>query len=117
MLPNGSRTKKRGRFGTFLACSRYPECKTTKPISLGVMCPRENCGGFLTEKRSRKGKSFYGCSNYAKTKCDFVAWDRPIAQPCPECNAKFLVKKETRAGTTVKCLSCDFKKTEGEQAA
>jgi DNA topoisomerase-1 len=108
---------KRGRFGTFLACSRYPECKTTKPISLGVMCPRENCGGFLTEKRSRKGKSFYGCSNYAKTKCDFVAWDRPIAQPCPECEAKFLVKKESRAGTTVKCLSCDFKKTEGEQAA
>ncbi|HUS64481.1 MAG TPA: type I DNA topoisomerase [Kofleriaceae bacterium] len=108
---------KRGRFGTFLACSRYPDCKTTKPISLGVMCPRENCGGFLTEKRSRKGKSFYGCSNYAKTKCDFVAWDRPVAQPCPECEAKFLVRKETRAGTTVKCLSCDFKKTEGEQAA
>jgi len=108
---------KRGRFGSFLACSRYPDCKTTKPISLGVTCPRENCGGFLTEKRSRRGKNFYGCSNYAKTGCDFVAWDRPIPEPCPECGAKFLVKKETRAGTTVKCLSCDYKKSEGEQAA
>ena len=108
---------KRGRFGSFLACSRYPDCKTTKPISLGVACPRENCGGFLTEKRSRRGKNFYGCSNYSKTNCDFVAWDKPIPQPCPECGAKFLVKKETRAGTTVKCLSCDYKKSEGEQAA
>ncbi|HEU5056250.1 MAG TPA: type I DNA topoisomerase [Kofleriaceae bacterium] len=108
---------KRGRFGSFLACSRYPDCKTTKPISLGVTCPREGCGGFLTEKRSRRGKSFYGCSNYSKTSCDFVAWDRPIPEPCPECGAKFLVKKETRAGTTVKCLSCDYKKSEGEQAA
>jgi DNA topoisomerase I len=108
---------KRGRFGSFLACSRYPDCKTTKPISLGVACPRENCGGFLTEKRSRRGKNFYGCSNYSKTNCDFVAWDKPIPQPCPECGAKFLVKKETRAGTTVKCLSCDYKKSEGEAAA
>ena len=108
---------KRGRFGSFLACSRYPDCKTTKPISLGVTCPRENCGGFLTEKRSRRGKNFYGCSNYSKTSCDFVAWDRPIPEPCPDCGAKFLVKKETRAGTTVKCLSCDYKKSEGEQAA
>jgi DNA topoisomerase-1 len=108
---------KRGRFGSFLACSRYPECKTTKPISLGVTCPREDCGGFLTEKRSRRGKNFYGCSNYSKKGCDFVAWDKPIPEPCPDCGAKFLVKKETRAGTTVKCLSCEYKKSEGEQAA
>jgi len=108
---------KRGRFGSFLACSRYPDCKTTKPISLGVTCPRENCGGFLTEKRSRRGKSFFGCSNYSKKGCDFVAWDRPIPEPCPDCGAKFLVKKETRAGTTIKCLSCEYKKSEGEQAA
>ena len=53
---------KRGRFGEFLACSRYPDCKTTRPISLGVTCPRPNCGGFLTEKRSRRGKVFFGCS-------------------------------------------------------
>jgi DNA topoisomerase-1 len=108
---------KRGRFGSFLACSRYPDCKTTKPISLGVNCPRENCGGFLTEKRSRRGKTFYGCSNYSKTGCDFVSWDRPIAEACPDCGAKFLVKKETKSGTTVRCLSCDFKRSEAEAAA
>src|SRR5205823_11350017 len=89
---------KRGRFGEFLACSRYPECKTTRPISLGVDCPEPGCGGFLTEKRSRRGKVFYGCSNYAKTQCDFVLWDRPIAEKCPQCDAPFLVKRERRGG-------------------
>jgi DNA topoisomerase-1 len=96
---------KRGKFGSFLACSRYPDCKTTKPISLGVACPKEGCGGFLTEKRSRRGKIFFGCSNYAKTKCDFVSWDRPIPEPCPQCKAPFLVKKEARRGDTVRCIT------------
>ena len=95
---------KRGRFGEFLACSRYPDCKTTRPISLGVACPKK-CGGFLTEKRSRRGKVFFGCSNYSKTGCDFVSWDRPIAQPCPQCGATFLVKKETRKLTRIRCIS------------
>jgi DNA topoisomerase-1 len=89
---------KRGRFGEFLACSRYPDCKTTRPISLGVACPRPNCGGFLTEKRSRRGKVFFGCSNYAKTACDFVSWDRPVPIKCPQCGAPFLVKRENRRG-------------------
>jgi DNA topoisomerase-1 len=108
---------KRGRFGSFLACSRYPDCKTTRPISLGVVCPKEGCGGFLTEKRSRRGKVFFGCSNYSKTQCDFVTWDRPINEACPDCGAKFLVKKENRSGTHIRCLTCEFKKTEGEAAA
>ncbi|ACY17127.1 type I DNA topoisomerase [Haliangium ochraceum] len=109
---------KRGRFGAFLACSTYPECKNTQPISLGVDCPKDGCGGFLTEKRSRRGKPFYGCSNYSKTGCDFVTWDRPIAEACPVCEASFLVKKETRRGTTVRCLSCDYKTEQaGESAA
>jgi DNA topoisomerase I len=108
---------KRGRFGAFLACSRYPDCSTTKPISLGVACPKEGCGGFLTEKRSRRGKVFFGCSNYAKTKCDFVTWDRPINQPCPDCGAKFLVKKENRSGVQVRCLSCEYKKSEADGQA
>src|SRR5204863_5601699 len=95
--------RKRGRFGEFLACSRYPDCKTTRPISLGVDCPKPGCGGFLTEKRSRRGKVFYGCSNYAKTKCDFVLWDRPIPEPCPQCKAAFLVKRERRAGGRIRC--------------
>jgi DNA topoisomerase-1 len=102
-------TIKRGRFGSFLACTRYPECKTTKPISLGVKCPRPGCGGFIAEKRSRRGKPFYGCSNWQKKQCDFVAWDRPVPQPCPICKAKFVVKKENRQGVTLRCLECDWK--------
>jgi DNA topoisomerase-1 len=102
---------KRGRFGEFLACSRYPECKTTRPISLGVTCPRPGCGGFLTEKRSRRGKVFFGCSNYAKTQCDFVSWDRPVPQSCPQCGAAFLVKRENRrGGGKMRCIAqgCGF---------
>jgi DNA topoisomerase-1 len=97
---------KRGRFGEFLACSRYPDCKTTRPISLGVTCPRPGCGGFLTEKRSRRGKVFFGCSNYAKTGCDFVSWDRPVPQQCPQCGAAFLVKRENRrGGGRLRCIA------------
>ncbi|HEX8112957.1 MAG TPA: type I DNA topoisomerase, partial [Kofleriaceae bacterium] len=102
-------TVKRGRFGSFLACTKYPECKTTKPISLGVKCPRPGCGGFIAEKRSRRGKPFYGCSNWAKKQCDFVAWDKPVPQPCPICNAKFVVKKENKRGVMLRCLECDWK--------
>lgn len=99
---------RRGRFGEFWACSRYPECKTTKPVSLGITCPRPNCGGFLTEKRSRRGTSFYGCSNYSTTKCDFVSWDRPIKEACPECQAPFLLRKQNRRGVKLHCASCTF---------
>ncbi len=101
---------RRGRFGEFQACSRYPECKTTSPISLGVACPKPDCGGYLTEKRSKRGKVFFGCSNYSKTKCDFVSWDRPIPQPCPQCGAAFLVQKVSKAGTRIRCIKegCDY---------
>jgi DNA topoisomerase-1 len=109
---------KRGRFGPFLACSRYPECTNTQPISLGVKCPKEGCDGFLTEKRSKRGKPFFGCSNYSKTSCDFVTWDRPVPQPCPVCGATFLIKKEKRGGTTLRCLSCDYSsEQEGGESA
>ncbi len=96
---------RRGRFGEFLACSRYPDCKTTSPISLGVACPKPNCGGYLTEKRSKRGKVFFGCSNYAKSKCDFVSWDRPIPKPCPQCGAVFIVQKVSRSGTRLRCIA------------
>jgi DNA topoisomerase-1 len=96
---------RRGRFGEFLACSRYPDCKTTSPISLGVACPKPNCGGYLTEKRSKRGKVFFGCSNYAKTKCDFVSWDRPMPKPCPQCGAVFIVQKVLRSGTRLRCIA------------
>ncbi len=109
-------TIKRGRFGSFLACTRYPDCKTTKPISLGVKCPRPGCGGFIAEKRSRRGKPFYGCSNWAKKGCDFVAWDKPIPQPCPVCQAKFVLKKETKRGITLRCMECDWRSEGAEES-
>jgi len=96
---------RRGRFGEFLACSRYPDCKTTSPIPLGVACPRPGCGGYLTEKRSRRGKVFFGCSNYSKTKCDFVSWDRPLPRRCPQCDAPFVVQKVSRSGVRLRCLA------------
>ena len=99
---------RRGRFGEFWACSRYPECKTTRPVSLGITCPKPGCGGFLTEKRSRRGSSFFGCSNYSTTKCDFVSWDRPIREACPECAAPFLLKKQNRRGIKLHCASCTY---------
>ena len=106
---------KRGRFGEFLACSRYPDCTGTKPVSIGVACPKEGCGGFLTAKRSRRGKVFYGCSNYTKTKCDFVTWDLPINETCPSCGSPFLVKKELRSGVSIRCVKdgCGYSRREG----
>jgi DNA topoisomerase-1 len=99
---------RRGRFGEFWACSKYPDCKTTKPVSLGITCPKPGCGGFLTEKRSRRGSSFYGCSNYSTTKCDFVSWDRPVKELCPDCGAPFLLQKQTRRGPKLHCATCKF---------
>ncbi len=100
---------KTGRFGRFLACSGYPECQFTEPISLGVTCPEEGCGGDLTEKKSRKGKVFYACGNYPE--CKFALWDRPVSRECPQCNAPFLIEKHDRKkGTKVLCRdkSCGF---------
>jgi DNA topoisomerase-1 len=92
---------KRGRFGRFLACTRYPECKGTKPLSIGVSCPK-GCGGYITEKRSRRGKTFYGCSSYPS--CDFVSWDRPRNDACPQCGSAYLLDKYSKkTGPYVAC--------------
>ncbi|MGZ6141864.1 MAG: type I DNA topoisomerase [Myxococcales bacterium] len=92
---------KRGRFGRFLACSDYPTCKTTRPITLkGVVCP--DCGGGLAERKSRFGKSFFGCVNYPN--CKFAAWDRPIPGPCPKCGKPYLLSKYSkRDGAFITC--------------
>ena len=107
---------KRGRFGRFLACSKYPECKTTKGLSVGVNCPE--CGGAIVQKQSRKGKIFYSCSNYPK--CTFALWDKPIAQPCPECKNPFLVEKfSKKEGRTVRCpkKECGYRQEAEKEAA
>jgi len=95
-----------GRFGKFLGCSGYPECKSIqplhKPVPTGVKCAV--CGeGELLERRSRRGKTFYSCSRYPD--CTGVAWDRPLLQPCPLCAAPFITEKTTkRLGTIRRCV-------------
>ncbi len=97
---------KRGRFGSFLACSQYPDCKTTKPLKLGVKCPVEECGGDLVQKRTKKGRTFYSCSRYPN--CKFALWDRPINKPCPQCHSPFLIEKvRKQAGKTIMCQKED----------
>ncbi len=105
---------KSGRYGKFLACSAYPECKTTKPYDLGIPCPREGCDGRLTERRSKRGRLFYGCTSYPK--CDFATWDKPVAQECPSCKARFMVSKSSKAkGEYLKCLECGHQLTSPEE--
>ncbi|HXG22537.1 MAG TPA: topoisomerase DNA-binding C4 zinc finger domain-containing protein, partial [Methylomirabilota bacterium] len=105
-----------GRYGKFLGCSGYPECtnvrKTGKPAaSLGVTCPDCNEGD-IQQKWSRRGKIFYSCSRYPK--CTFALWDRPVPEPCPRCQAPFIVEKTTkRTGTTRRCIreECDYQES------
>jgi DNA topoisomerase-1 len=105
---------KRGRFGKFLACTRYPDCKGTKPLSIGVSCPK-GCGGYITEKRSRRGRTFYGCSSYPK--CDFVSWDRPKNEHCPNCGSPYLLDKYSkRTGPFIACPNkeCGYRREASE---
>jgi DNA topoisomerase-1 len=83
---------KQGRFGEFTACTSYPTCKYVKQKSTGVLCPKD--GGDIVERKSRRGKVFFGCANYPD--CDFTLWNRPVAEKCPDCGAPFLVEKITK---------------------
>ncbi len=108
---------KQGRYGKFIACSGYPDCKKTESLSnngagnsTGVTCPRPDCKGDVVEKRSRRGKVFYGCNKYPG--CDFASWDKPVPTPCPVCKASFLLEKTTkREGTFLMCMDkeCGYK--------
>jgi len=96
---------KTGRFGRFLACSAYPACKNTASFKVGVACPEPGCGGQLVEKRTRRGKMFYGCDRYPE--CKFALWQRPVATPCRACGAPFMVYRETKAtGPHLYCSRC-----------
>lgn len=100
--------KKLGRYGYFIACSGFPECRNTKSISQGI-CPK--CGGDITLRRSKKGREFYGCSKYPE--CDFVTWDKPSEKPCPECGSTMVETKEKQSKEfTLKCLKEDCGHTE-----
>ncbi|MDY0234457.1 MAG: type I DNA topoisomerase [Gudongella sp.] len=101
---------KNGRFGKFLACPGYPDCKNTKPIieTIGVECP--DCGGEIVKKRSKKGRVFFGCNNYPE--CKFVSWDEPIKEKCPQCNGPMVIKR-FKAKNVIKCLDekCGYTRT------
>ncbi len=102
---------KYGRYGKFLACSGYPECKNTKPylIKTGVDCP-ECEDGEIIERTSKKGRTFYGCSNYPD--CNFMIWNKPVKKPCPECGS-LMVEKTTKAkGKHYKCTNKECGHTE-----
>ena len=92
-----------GPYGRFIHCARRPDCKFTKPFTLGITCPvcKE---GEIAERRSKRGKMFYGCTRYPD--CTFAVWDRPVPRPCPNCGATFLVEKLTKKGLTLRCVTC-----------
>jgi DNA topoisomerase I len=102
---------KRGKYGEFLACSGFPECSHTESINgrsngntVGMKCPEENCPGEIVEKRSKRGKIFYGCSRYPE--CSFATWDKPVAKACPVCTSPYLVEKNTKLkGTFLACIN------------
>ncbi len=100
---------KTGRFGKFLACPGFPDCKFTKPITkeAGVNCPK--CGAAVLLKKTKKKRDFFGCSAYPK--CDFISWDKPTSKLCPECNS-YLVEKNTAKKKHLQCSNgkCSFKK-------
>ncbi|MCF8720506.1 type I DNA topoisomerase [Nitrospina gracilis] len=106
---------KMGRFGKFLACSEYPECKFTKPISLGIKCPEPDCKGNISPRRTKKGRTFYGCSEYPN--CKFTSWDKPVDEACPKCNNAYMVTKwKKNEGESIVCPGCGFKKSSDEAA-
>jgi len=89
---------KMGRYGKFLACPNFPQCRNTKPLLTYIEAPCPKCGKRLLEKVTRKNRRFYGCESYPD--CDFVSWDKPVAQKCPKCSS-YMVEKRNGKGETV----------------
>ncbi len=110
---------KRGKYGEFLACSGYPDCKHTESVNgggggapIGMSCPETDCDGEIVEKKSKRGKVFFGCSRYPD--CTFATWDQPVDQACPVCDRSYLVEKNTkRQGNFLACVNkeCGYKKS------
>lgn len=97
---------RKGRYGEFTACSNYPNCKyiKTEKKEIKVICKCPKCDGDIVEKKTRRGKIFYGCNKYPK--CDVALWDMPTGEICPECNSLLVVKKDE-----IKCSNCEYKKS------
>ena len=101
---------KMGRYGKFMACSNFPDCRNTKPIvkDIGVKCPKCEKGEII-ERKSKKRRLFYGCNLYPE--CDFLSWDKPIARKCPKCES-LMVEKKLKKGVQVQCTACDYKESQ-----
>ena len=97
---------KLGRYGKFMACSNFPDCRNTKAIMkpIGVKCPSCDTGE-IVERKSKTKRLFYGCNTYPE--CDFVSWDKPISRPCPKCSS-LLVEKKIKKGVQIQCTKCDY---------
>lgn len=98
---------KMGRYGKFMACSNFPDCRNTKAIvkKIGVTCPKCKDGD-VVERKSKKNRIFYGCSNYPE--CDFVSWDKPVGRSCPKCEHYLVEHKKGRTSQVI-CSNCDYK--------
>ncbi|MBA3711978.1 MAG: type I DNA topoisomerase [Pyrinomonadaceae bacterium] len=97
--------RRHGRFGEFVSCANYPTCKYIKRETTGIACPRPGCRGEIVVKKSKRGKAFYGCAEYPE--CDAVFWDKPIPEPCPQCNAPFVLEKTSKKGIVRVCANED----------
>ncbi len=101
---------KYGRYGKFLACPGFPECRNTKPLleEIGVKCPY--CQGEIVERRSKKGRKFFGCSNYPE--CNFVSWHKPVEEKCPECGAYLIEKRSKKYRARLECSNkeCSYRR-------
>ncbi|WP_291647528.1 type I DNA topoisomerase [Clostridium sp.] len=100
---------KHGRYGDFLACPGYPECKNAKPIVEEIEAPCPKCEGKILAKKSKKGKKFFGCANYPQ--CDFVSWNEPLKDKCPDCGAYMVLKYSKTKGSYAQCSDSNCNKT------
>ncbi len=109
-----------GRYGQFLSCTGYPECKNAQPVPLGVKCPKCKTGDLIEIRPAKRGgRTFYGCSNYKDEaiKCDFKLWAKPLPEPCPNCHAEFVVRGGTKTKPMIQCVTegCGFKREPTEE--
>lgn len=104
---------KTGRYGKFLACPNFPKCRNTKPIVEEINIPCPKCSAQIVVRKSKRGRKFYGCSNYPE--CDFVSWDMPIKDPCPKCGALMTEKSSRANGKTVQCTNKECGYTKGKK--
>jgi DNA topoisomerase-1 len=99
---------KRSRYGEFLACTGYPECKSTRPVAPAMDCPVPDCPGQIVQRKTRRGRTFYGCTHYPR--CTFSAWQRPVPKMCPDCQSPYLLEKRAASAKNPEpILQCPVK--------